>query len=86
MPDIIGVSNEYAGKGVVLYAVNLGDSPEPIRGFLKSIGVQCTVALDPTGVAGISYGASSIPQTVIIDKKGRIQEVYIGYWSGLPKE
>lgn len=86
MPEIIGVANDYADKGVVLYAVNLGDSPDAVRAFLESIGVQCNVALDPTGVAAISYAASAIPQTVIADKTGRIQAVHVGYGPGMPKQ
>ena len=86
MPEIVGVANEYAGKGVVLYTVNQGDSPEAIRNFLQTIDVQCAVALDPIGEAALPYGALAIPQTVIIDKKGRVQEVYEGYGSGLPQQ
>lgn len=85
MPVTIRVANEYANKGVVLYAVNLAESPETIRGFLTSINAKCTVALDSAGQAGVAYGANSIPQTVIIDKTGRIRAVHVGFGPGMDK-
>ena len=41
-----------AYKDVVFCAVNLGESPDDIRAFLKKAKIQCNVALDASGAVG----------------------------------
>ncbi len=41
------------------------------------------MALDSEGEIGNSYGASSIPLLVLIDKKGVVQSVHLGYNPGI---
>jgi len=79
MPLLEELVKNYADKGVKLYAVNQQEDGQKIREFLNTIGLKPTVALDPNGVAGELYGAESIPQTVLIDKAGKVQAVHTGF-------
>ncbi len=38
-----------------------------------------TIALDPTGTMGRAYGASAIPMVLLLDTKGVVQAVHVGY-------
>lgn len=78
MPVIARVAKDYASKGVVLYTINEAERDAEARAFLKSIAVTCNVAMDRQLEAGIAYEADFIPQTVIIDRSGRIQAIHVG--------
>ena len=78
MPAIEGVAKDYASRGVVVYEVNQGESEDRIRSFIRGIDPDLQVLLDWDLAVGALYEAERIPQTVIIDKSGRIQAVYVG--------
>jgi peroxiredoxin len=78
MPIIAEVASQYKDKGVVLYAVNLVESPDVIRPFLKKHDLDVQVALDKDGKVGKTYEARAIPQTVIVGKDGTVQVVHVG--------
>ena len=78
MPVIEKVAADYRARNVVLYTVNQADDTAAIRKFMKSINLDCAVALDRSLIAGAAYQAEFIPQTVLIDKKGRVQAVHVG--------
>jgi len=78
MPILSKVTKEFADKGVRLYAVNLEESPDQVKGFLESTGLDVTVVMDTTGKMGSVYKAESIPQMVIIGRDGVVKKVHIG--------
>lgn len=86
MPVYAKVAADYKDKGVVFYAVNIGETADKIRSFLESTHIQCTVALDSESEVATQYGASSIPMSFIIDKKGVIAKVHLGATSNLDAE
>ena len=79
MPILAKVAQEYADKGVVLYAVNLREEVADIEEFFKDKDFTATVALDTEGTVGDAYGAEGIPHLVIVDKNGIVQSVHTGY-------
>lgn len=83
MPILVEVARQYAEKGVRFYAVNQQEGADEIKAFLQELKLECTVALDADGKIGELYGAEGIPQTVIIDKKGKVQSVHVGFLPGL---
>jgi peroxiredoxin len=65
---------------VVFVAVNQGEKAKQIKKFLKQKKWEnLTVALDPQAVAGKSFKVEGIPQTVIIDKQGKVRHVHVGF-------
>jgi hypothetical protein len=64
---------------VSFYAVNQRETPETIRGFLGARELKIDVALDKDGAVAGSYEVEGIPQTVIIDKSGKIAAVHVGF-------
>tara|TARA_Y100001934_G_scaffold283296_1_gene401931 strand:+ start:3982 stop:5568 length:1587 start_codon:yes stop_codon:yes gene_type:complete len=86
MPEVKAATDALKAKGVVLVAVNQGERPATIQKFLKKRKWDgLTVGLDPEGEIADKYGVEGIPQTVIIDKKGIIREIHVGYGPGLEK-
>ena len=78
MPQIDKVAEEFADQGVVLFAVNLEETPEKIKAALERLKLSPTVLLDKDGRVAERYGASSIPQTVIIDREGKVVRLFVG--------
>jgi thiol-disulfide isomerase/thioredoxin len=78
MPQIDSVTHEFADKGVQLIAVNLQETPAKISAMLERQKLSPTVALDRDGVVAAKYAANAIPQTVVIDREGKITRLFIG--------
>lgn len=79
MPVLAEVAAEYRGKGVVFYAVNQGEEPETVQEFLDKSKLDIAVPLDTESAVADSYGVEGIPTLVLIDKKGTVAAVHVGY-------
>jgi thiol-disulfide isomerase/thioredoxin len=90
LPILADVAKQYKEKGVVFVAVNLREKPDEIKTFLKEKKLDVTVALDSDGATGDTYKVEGIPTLVLIDTKGVVQAVHVGYnpaiKTTLPKE
>lgn len=78
MPMIDRLADEFADRNVEVVAVNMQESPAKIARALERMKVDPTVALDRDGVAAQRYQVSGIPQTVVIDREGKVARVFIG--------
>jgi thiol-disulfide isomerase/thioredoxin len=78
LPKVVAAAESLKARGVVLYAVNIEESPEEIREFLKETNLRAPVALDVESKVATRYMVTGIPQTVIIDKEGVVRVVHIG--------
>lgn len=83
MPGLNEIAREYKDKGVVLYAVNEDNEDKSrktnILKFLKENKLDIIVLLDRQAAVSGQYRVNGIPQTVLIDKNGKIQSVHVGY-------
>lgn len=78
MPAVEGVAGEFKDKGVRLVAVNLQEAPATIKAVLQRQKLGVDVALDRDGGVADKYGATAIPQTVIVDREGRVARLFVG--------
>jgi thiol-disulfide isomerase/thioredoxin len=78
MPQVERVTDQLKDQGVQLVAVNLQESPKDIKAMLERQKLHPTVALDLDGVVAEKYSANAIPQTVIIDRDGKVARLFIG--------
>jgi len=78
MPKIEKVAEKYKERGVLLFAVNVQETPEEIRTFLDTAKLKVAVVLDPEATAARAYLANAIPQTVLVGKDGTVQVVRVG--------
>ena len=79
LPSLAKIAEEYRSKDVILYAVNLQERPRGIERFLQRQKLNLTVALDLEGKVGYLYQVTSIPQTVLIGKNGKVEALHIGF-------
>ncbi len=78
MPLVEKVVQEFDDQGVQLIAVNLEEPAKAITAMLERHKLQLTVAMDIDGVAATKYQANAIPQTVIIDREGKVARLFVG--------
>lgn len=78
LPKITATTAKYKEKGVVFYAVNEGEEASIVREFLTAQKLQTPVLLDTESKVGELFGVEGIPQTVIIDKAGKMQVIHVG--------
>lgn len=78
MPEIEKVYKQYADKGFVVLAVNIGQEKAVVDNFLKGINVSYPVLMDPGTVVTKSYGVIGVPITFILDRQGIIRQKILG--------
>jgi len=78
LPQVVKVADEFKAQGVELVTVNLQETTKQITSFLNRQKLKMNVALDIDAAVSEKYEATSIPQTVIIDREGKIAYLWIG--------
>lgn len=78
MPEIHRTVHEFEDKPVALVGVNLEEPPSTVKATLERHKLNLTVAMDQDGVVALKYGATAIPQTVVIDAQGNVTRVFVG--------
>ncbi|MFC2003099.1 peroxiredoxin family protein [Chloroflexota bacterium] len=78
MPFLQEIYEEWPGKGLVLLAINVGESSSQVEKFIQSKGLSLPVLLDTKAEVAHKYNIRFFPTTFFIDKDGIIQEVRIG--------
>ncbi len=73
MPLMQEVYEEWSDKGLVILAINLGESPSTVEEFVQKHNLSFTVLLDTKRDVGQRYSVWRIPTTFFIDKDGIIQ-------------
>jgi len=81
MPFLQRMHEEWADKGLVILAGDIGESPSRVNKFVESFGLSFLVLLDARQEVAREYNIRSIPTTFFIDKNGKIQDMKIGAFS-----
>ncbi len=66
-------------KDLKLLAINLEEGRDEVRDYVARQNIRATVLLDSEGKVGRIYGSDQIPMQVLIDKKGIVRDVKIGF-------
>jgi thiol-disulfide isomerase/thioredoxin len=80
MPEIHRVYDKYREQGFEVFGVALEqDRGETLRAFVQESGLPYVTGIPHTKESVESYGASSIPYMVLVDRQGKIRWVNPGY-------
>lgn len=79
LPDYIEATAGFDPAKVLFVAVNLQESPQVVRQFLRERNLEPQVAMDETGGLASRFRVSGIPHTVILSPNKTIEKVHIGY-------
>ena len=79
LPDYMEATSEFDPDEVLFAAVNLQESSQDVRKFLKEKGWDPVVPLDASGAVGADFFVSGIPHTVILSPGNIVENVHVGY-------
>ena len=78
MPLLEQTYNEWKDKGVVILAVDIGESASTVQKFIDQNGYTFNILLDQQQKVANTYLVQAIPTTYFIDKNGIIQGKQVG--------
>ena len=79
MPSVIEqVHREYGPRGLVVLAVNMEESRETVRAWVRDRGITMDVLLDTTGDVNGDWNVTHSPMVFIIGRDGRLIARAIG--------
>ena len=78
MPFLQEVYEEWSAEGLVLLAINIGESPETAEKFMQDNNLTFPVLVDANKVVMRRYSVVGIPSTFFVGKDGLIKEKMIG--------
>lgn len=78
MPDLQKLQDTYKDEGLVILAVNVGDTKEDVEKFIKENNLNLTILLDKDSAIANNYDLRSFPSTLAVNKDGEVVTGYIG--------
>ena len=78
MPFLQQTYEKWTGRGLVVLAVNLQESPDVVKEFMVDFGLSLPVLLATDPKVPLSYNVRGIPATFFIDKSGIIRDIKVG--------
>ena len=78
MPAIDGLYRQYRDKGLAVYAVNVSQTADVAKAFVKRVKVSYPILLDLDGKTAKQYSVLGLPRTFFLDRKGRIKYKLLG--------
>ena len=78
MPEINQIYNKYKDKGLVVLAINVGQSKNAAETFATRLHLTYPVLLDTNSATTERYGVKAVPFTFVVDRKGVITKRILG--------
>jgi cytochrome c biogenesis protein CcmG, thiol:disulfide interchange protein DsbE len=79
MPGLQTLQDDFKARDLEILSVNEGESSEQAGAFMKKKGYGFHVLLDADASIGARYGVRGIPTLVVVDKKGVVRWIRVGY-------
>ena len=73
------IIDRFKGKDFVFLAISREESKEQVKKFRERNGYTFPMGLDPERRIYSKFATATIPRNFIIDKKGKIVEIEVGY-------
>jgi thiol-disulfide isomerase/thioredoxin len=77
-----GLDRELGARGLSVIGVNLDEDPREARAFLAKHPVRFAQTTDDTGSCPREFGVQGMPAAYLIDRRGVIRWVHLGFRHG----
>ncbi|MBN1304846.1 MAG: TlpA family protein disulfide reductase [Anaerolineales bacterium] len=78
MPGVKAIARSYKADGLVVLAVNVGDSVEEARAYQEANEIEFPILIDLDQAIMLNYQVSSLPTNYFINREGRIVKIQAG--------
>lgn len=82
LPFLDDLQKEFGARGLVVLAVNLDEEPAAAEAFLDRHPVGLRLGADPAGTCPRLFGVEAMPAAYLIDRRGFIRGVHLGFRAG----
>ena len=79
LPHLQKLYEAQKDNGVAVFAIDQQEEPKDVQAFVQETKLAVPVLLDSDGKVGEAYGVEGIPQSVVIDKDGKIKKIISGF-------
>lgn len=82
MPRLVALHQRLESQGLQIIGLNVGgaDDHEQVPDFAKEFGIQFPLAIPDNEFVNEYLGINqNIPQTIVIDRQGRVVKHFVGY-------
>jgi thiol-disulfide isomerase/thioredoxin len=87
MPFLAGLQKKHGGRALDIVAVSFDADPTQVPDFVKQVGMPFQVLWDKEGErVAPRYGIEQLPTTLLIDKRGVIRYVHVGFDDGVARD
>lgn len=77
-PMLARAQREFASRGATLIGIASNDTTDQVRTFVRDYDVNYPVVSDVDGTFSAAYGVAGIPETFVLDRRGRIAALLRG--------
>ena len=81
IPKLDALQARFGAQGLTVLGVSTEDAQD-VAAFVQRMGMRYGVASDKHGETTRSYGVTSLPTLIVIDKRGVVRDVAIGFDPG----
>jgi thiol-disulfide isomerase/thioredoxin len=80
-PRLSALKDKYAAQGLTVVGITTDDA-EKAAVFAEKTQMRYGVVVDAEGETSRAYGVTALPTMLLVDKKGVVREVFVGYDPG----
>lgn len=77
-PALEGTERRFGGKGLTVLGVNFRDTVPDAQSFVRRHGLTYSSVRDIDGKLAHAYGTVALPETFVVDRRGRIAAAFRG--------
>jgi cytochrome c biogenesis protein CcmG, thiol:disulfide interchange protein DsbE len=78
MPTLVSFYEDHAAEGLMVIAVEAGESRSDVLPFIEKYGMKFQVWLDPRNAAMSAFRNSNLPSSYVIDRTGTVRYAWTG--------
>jgi thiol-disulfide isomerase/thioredoxin len=78
MPSLAAYYDAHAADGLMIIAIEAGESKDDVMPFVQSFGMKFQVWLDPQNAAMAVFRNSNLPSSYVIDRAGTVRYAWTG--------
>lgn len=81
IPHLVDLQQRYGSRGLQVIGLNVGgqDDYNEVPGFAREFQIQYPLGIPDAELENLFLNDNTIPQTLVIDRKGKLLKTFVGY-------